>query len=185
MSAGWTRLDRLEAIFITHAHEDHIGALAAFGRKLQKKVYCPPLHRHHRPAEVRRGGPAGRPDRHRRTAPRRRSRPGRSRCSSCPCRIRSRKASALIIDTPAGRIFHSADFKIDHDPVVGEAWDDARIAEIAAERPVKAMMCDSHQRLFHPCRPVGKHAGRAADRPDQEAPAAWSWPPPSGRTSRV
>jgi ribonuclease J len=48
-----------------------------------------------------------------------------------------------VIDTPAGRIFHSADFKIDHNPVVGEAWDDARFAEIVAERPVKAMMCDS------------------------------------------
>jgi ribonuclease J len=48
-----------------------------------------------------------------------------------------------VIDTPAGRIFHSADFKIDHTPVVGEGWDDARIAEIVKERPVKAMTCDS------------------------------------------
>ena len=53
------------------------------------------------------------------------------------------ESSALVIDTPAGRIFHSADFKIDHNPVVGEAWDDARFAGIVAERPVKAMTCDS------------------------------------------
>jgi ribonuclease J len=48
-----------------------------------------------------------------------------------------------VIDTPAGRIFHSADFKIDHTPVVGEGWDDARIHEIVAERPVKVLTCDS------------------------------------------
>ena len=34
------KLDRLEAIFITHAHEDHIGALAPLWTQLEKKVYC-------------------------------------------------------------------------------------------------------------------------------------------------
>ncbi len=53
------------------------------------------------------------------------------------------ESAALVIDTPAGRIVHSGDFKLDHNPIVGEAWDDARFAELAAERPIKALMCDS------------------------------------------
>jgi ribonuclease J len=49
----------------------------------------------------------------------------------------------LVIDTPAGRIVHSGDFKLDRNPIVGEAWDDSAFEAIAAERPIKALMCDS------------------------------------------
>ncbi|WP_309666346.1 ribonuclease J [Tabrizicola sp.] len=136
------RLDRLEAIFITHAHEDHIGALGHLWPKLQKKVYCRrftatiaklkfdeaglPLDMIHvveaRPATVECGP---------------------FKVQFVPVSHSIPESSALVIDTPAGRILHSGDFKIDHDPVVGEAWDDARFAEIVKERPVKALMCDS------------------------------------------
>ena len=34
------RADRIEAIFITHAHEDHIGALGHLWPRLKKKVYA-------------------------------------------------------------------------------------------------------------------------------------------------
>ena len=141
---GWLadKLDRLEAIFITHAHEDHIGALAPLWPRLQKKVYCRrftaticklkfdeaglPLDQivtvEARPATVE---------------------VGPFKVQFVPVSHSIPESSALVIDTPAGRIFHSADFKIDHNPVVGEAWDDARFAEIVAERPVKAMTCDS------------------------------------------
>jgi ribonuclease J len=136
------RVDRLEAIFITHAHEDHIGAIGRLWPKLQKKIYCRrftatigrlkfeetglPVDQivtvEPRPATVE-AGPF--------------------KVQFVPVSHSIPESSALVIDTPAGRVFHTADFKIDHDPVVGEAWDDARIAEIVAERPVKAMMCDS------------------------------------------
>jgi len=136
------RLDRLEAIFITHAHEDHIGALGRLWPKLKKKVYCRrftgtigrlkmdevglPVDQivivEPRPATVE---------------------VGPFKVQFVPVSHSIPESSGLVIDTPAGRIFHTADFKIDHDPVVGEAWDDARIAGIVAERPVKAMMCDS------------------------------------------
>ena len=35
------------------------------------------------------------------------------------------ESSALVIDTPAGRILHSGDFKADPTPVVGEPFDPA------------------------------------------------------------
>jgi ribonuclease J len=53
------------------------------------------------------------------------------------------ESAALVIDTPAGRVVHTGDFKLDAAPGVGEPWDDAHFTAIAAERPIKALMCDS------------------------------------------
>ncbi len=136
------RVDRLEAIFITHAHEDHIGALGLLWPKLKKKVYARrftatigrlkmeesglPLEAltvvEPRPAVIE-AGPF--------------------KVQFVPLSHSIPESAALIIDTPAGRIVHSGDFKIDRSPVVGEPWDDAMWDAIAAEKPVKALMCDS------------------------------------------
>jgi len=136
------KLDRLEAIFITHAHEDHIGALAPLWPRLQKKVYA---RRFTATIGRLKFDEAGLPvDQIVTVEPR----PavveaGPFKVQFVPVSHSIPESSALVIDTPAGRIYHSADFKIDHTPVVGEGWDDARIAEIVAERPVKVMTCDS------------------------------------------
>lgn len=136
------RLDRLEAIFITHAHEDHIGALGHLWPKLQKKVYC---RRFTATIGRLKFEEAGLPlDMIQVVEPRPATvEVGPFKVQFVPVSHSIPESSALVIDTPAGRILHSGDFKIDHDPVVGEAWDDARFAGIAAERPVKALMCDS------------------------------------------
>ncbi len=42
------RRDRIEAIFITHAHEDHIGALGHLWPQAEEAGLCAPLHRDHR-----------------------------------------------------------------------------------------------------------------------------------------
>ena len=136
------KLDRLEAIFITHAHEDHIGALAPLWPQLQKKVYC---RRFTATIGKLKFDEAGLPkDQIVTVDPRPATiEAGPFKVQFVPVSHSIPESSALVIDTPAGRIFHSADFKIDHNPVVGEAWDDARFSEIVAERPVKAMTCDS------------------------------------------
>ncbi|WP_135450674.1 ribonuclease J [Tabrizicola caldifontis] len=136
------KLDRLEAIFITHAHEDHIGALGHHWPRLQKKVYA---RRFTATIGRLKFEEAGLPIDQIVTVD---ARPaaveaGPFRVQFVPVSHSIPESSALVIDTPAGRVFHSADFKIDHSPVVGEPWDDARLAEIVAERPVKAMTCDS------------------------------------------
>jgi ribonuclease J len=136
------RADRIDGIFITHAHEDHIGALGMLWPKLKARVYARrftgtigrlkldemglPLDTitivEPRPAVVQ-AGPFD--------------------VQFVPVSHSIPEASALVIDTPAGRIFHSADFKIDPNPVVGEPWEDDAIRAIADERPIKALMCDS------------------------------------------
>ena len=52
----------------------------------------------------------------------------------------------LAINTPAGVIFHSGDFKVDYTPVDGEPIDFSRLAEIG-KRGVTLMLCDSTNAL--------------------------------------
>jgi ribonuclease J len=136
------RLDRLEAIFITHAHEDHIGALAHLWPSLKKPVYARKFT-----ATIGRlkFEEAGLPKDAIKIVE---ARPqvieaGPFKVQFVPLSHSIPESSAMIIDTPAGRIFHSGDFKRDPTPIVGEGWDDAMMAAIAAEKPVKALMCDS------------------------------------------
>ncbi len=136
------RADRLDAIFITHAHEDHIGALALLWPALKKPVYTRKFT-----ATIGRlkFDEAGLPKDAITVVE---ARPavveaGPFKVQFVPVSHSIPESSALIIDTPAGRIVHSGDFKRDANPIVGEAWDDALMDGIAAERPVKALMCDS------------------------------------------
>jgi ribonuclease J len=64
------------------------------------------------------------------------------------------ECAALIIDTPAGRVIHTGDFKIDRAPVVGEGLGRCALESVAREAPVKALMCDSTN-VFSP------HPGRS------------------------
>ncbi len=135
-------ISRLEAIFITHAHEDHIGALPHLWSRLKKPVYARAFtatigrlkfeeHGHPKDAITT---VAARPEVV--TA-------GPFQVQFIPVSHSIPESAMLIIDTPAGRIIHSGDFKRDMTPIVGEGWDDKLMTEIAAERPVKALMCDS------------------------------------------
>lgn len=147
------RKDRIDAIFVTHAHEDHIGALGHLWPKLGAPVYARRFtatigrlkfeeHGHPRDAITT---VAARPET---------VEAGPFRVQFVPVSHSVPESSALVIDTPAGRIVHSGDFKLDPAPVVGEPWDPAAFAAIAAERPVKALMCDSTN-VFSP------HPGRS------------------------
>ncbi|MGL6211859.1 MAG: ribonuclease J [Paracoccaceae bacterium] len=147
------RADRLEAIFITHAHEDHIGALAHLWPRLKKPVYA---RRFTATIGRLKFEEAGLSVNHIVTVA---ARPetveaGPFKVQFVPVSHSIPESAALVIDTPAGRIVHSGDFKLDANPIVGEGWDDARFAAIAAETPVKALMCDSTN-VFSP------HAGRS------------------------
>ncbi len=135
------RADRLEAIFITHAHEDHIGALSltwpylkapvytrAFtaniaARKLEEKGLDPAIAQVVAPYPVT-------------------TKAGPFEVSFLPVAHSIPESSGLIIDTPAGRIVHSGDFKLDRSPVVGEAFD-PELWESIGKSGVRALMCDS------------------------------------------
>jgi ribonuclease J len=52
------------------------------------------------------------------------------------------ESSALVIDTPAGRLVHTGDFKIDETPLVGEPFDWNMWRDIC-EGGIHALICDS------------------------------------------
>jgi ribonuclease J len=136
------RRDRIEAIFITHAHEDHIGALGLLWPRLKVPVYARRFTAVLGRLKLEENGHPGN------TITVVRPRPetieaGPFRVQFVPVAHSIPESASLIIDTPAGRIVHSGDFKLDETPLVGEGWNPDLFREIAAERPVKALMCDS------------------------------------------
>ncbi len=145
---------RIEAIFITHAHEDHVGALGHLWPKLKAPVYARPFTAAIATLKM---AEQGRPlDVIRVVKPRPEViEAGPFRVQFVPVSHSIPESAALIIDTPAGRIVHSADFKLDGTPVVGEPFDPAEWHRIANEgQGVKVLVCDSTN-VFSP------HPGRS------------------------
>ena len=52
------------------------------------------------------------------------------------------ESSGLVIDSAAGRVVHTGDFKLDETPVLGEPFDEALWREVSKDG-VKALVCDS------------------------------------------
>ena len=153
---GWLEAnrDRLDAIFITHGHEDHVGALGLLWNRLKVPVYA----RRFTGALARmKLEEQGQPTDRLKIVE---ARPavvevGPFRVQFVPVSHSIPESAALVIDTPAGRIVHTGDFKLDGTPVVGEAFDPILWHDIAREgRGVKVLACDSTN-VFSP------HPGRS------------------------
>ena len=133
--------DKVKGIFITHGHEDHIGALPYVLREIQVPVYATRLTIgviEHKLAE------------HNLTTQVRRKvvRYGQSitldsfRVEFIRTNHSIQDAAAFAIHTPVGTVVHTGDFKVDYTPVYGDAIDLAHFAEIG-RRGVLALMCES------------------------------------------
>lgn len=135
------RKDQLEAIFITHAHEDHVGGLGMLYESLGVPVYARAFT-----ANIARGKMAqwGQPEDEVKTVSAwpETVKAGPFTVGFVPISHSIPESSGLVIDSPAGRIVHSGDFKIDETPLVGEAFDHALWTSVA-EKGVKALICDS------------------------------------------
>ena len=135
------RKDQIEAVFVTHAHEDHVGGVAHTYEMLQAPIYARKFTAN---IARRKMDEHGHPDDAVRvvgaypetvTA-------GPFTVSFAPISHSIPESSALIIDSPDGRVIHSGDFKIDRTPGVGEPFDDEMFREIAKDG-IKALVCDS------------------------------------------
>ena len=132
---------RIEAIFITHAHEDHVGALGHLWGDLGAPVYA---RRFTANIARRKMVERGHPERVVSTieAWPETVEKGPFKVGFLPISHSIPESSGLVIDTPQGRLLHTGDFKLDETPPVGEAFDPQLWADVA--RPgVKALICDS------------------------------------------
>ncbi len=135
------RADRLEAIFITHGHEDHVGALGLLWHRLRAPVYARRFTAALAQNKMERAGQD--PMEVRQTAPwPHKVEAGPFSVSFLPIAHSIPESSALVIDTPAGRILHSGDFKADPTPLVGEPFD-AEAFRALGDEGVKVLACDS------------------------------------------
>jgi ribonuclease J len=135
------RRDRIEAIFITHAHEDHVGAVGHLWHRLRAPVYARRFTAGHAQRKMEEQG-ANPDDVHIVGAWPETVQAGPFTVGFLPVSHSIPEASALVIDCPEGRVLHTGDFKIDETPGVGEPFDRALWAEVS--RPgVRALVCDS------------------------------------------
>ena len=149
------RRDQLVGLVITHAHEDHIGAVAWLWPQLRCPVYATPFAAtvlRRKLAEVQL---VNQVKLH--VVP-----PGGS-IDLAPFRLQFLRvthsileAQALVIDTPRGLLFHTGDWKLDPEPLIGPRTDEAALAALG-ERGVLAMICDSTNAM------VEGHSGSEAE----------------------
>ncbi len=132
--------DKVRAIFITHGHEDHIGALPFVLKELDVPVYGTPLALGILQGRLKEKGVS--------TADLHPIKPG-DQYDMGPFSIGFIRvnhsiadAVAIYVKTPVGTILHTGDFKIDHTPVDGQVTGFNRFAELGDEG-VLVMLSDS------------------------------------------
>lgn len=131
----------LLAIVLTHAHEDHFGAVADLWSKLGVPIYCTNFAADL--LEVRRLSEPGAPKVPlRRIAQDSRFTVGPFDIEMIPVAHSIPEACAMAIRTPTGTVLHTGDWKIDHTPVLGAPTNEKRLREIGDEG-VLALVCDS------------------------------------------
>jgi ribonuclease J len=160
--------EKIKGIVITHGHEDHTGAIRHLMEEISAPIYATPLTRGLIEAKLARNGLSSKVNLITVKA-------GESAqigvfkvdffhvCHSIPDGV------GLGIETPAGLIVHSGDYKFDHTPVDNWPSDYAKLAEFA-ERGVLALLADSTNAERPGWTPSERVVDAALDKVFREAP---------------
>jgi ribonuclease J len=141
------RKEDLVGIVLTHAHEDHIGAVPYFAEELGVPFYATPFTARLVAAKLEEAGLLGKVDLrvidHLEPFDL-----GHFTLQYVPLAHSIAEGNALLIDTPYGRIFHTGDWKLDDEPQIGQPTTAEELCEIG-DGGVLALVCDSTN-VFNP-----------------------------------
>ncbi|MFO1123236.1 MAG: ribonuclease J [Hyphomicrobiales bacterium] len=131
----------LAGLVLTHAHEDHLGAVAWLWPQLRCPVYCSPFAAQILALKLKEAGldeevpvklqPVGT-----------RFKVGPFDLEFVSVTHSIPEPSALVIRSKQGTVVHSGDWKLDRSPVLGRGMDEARLRQIG-EEGVDVLVCDS------------------------------------------
>jgi ribonuclease J len=134
---------RIRAVLLTHAHEDHVGGLPFLMREVQvDEVWA---------TRLTLGLVKSKLDEHGllRAAELREAEPERGQVEIGPFRVEFVRMAhsvpdcvGILLETDDGRVFHTADWKLDHTPVDGLRTDVGKLAEIG-NRGLDLLLGDS------------------------------------------
>lgn len=134
-------LPHLDGLVVTHAHEDHIGAIHRLWPGISCPIYATPFASALIRNRLAEAGTIGRV--------KMRSFTPNQTFTVGPFSIRSVRMThsvpecvALALRTPSGTVFHTGDWKFDDNPVVGHLPDYRALRQVGVEG-VLAMVCDS------------------------------------------
>jgi ribonuclease J len=145
--------ENIIGMVLTHAHEDHIGAVGHLWPQLRCPMYATPFTARlmedklteagigERPRVVRLGGKLNL---------------GPFAIEFLSITHSIPEPNALIIRTPLGTVVHTGDWKLDADPLIGKPTDEAAFRKVGDEG-VLAVVCDSTNAL------VQGHSGSEGD----------------------
>ena len=148
----------LDGLILTHGHEDHLGAIIELWPELRCPIYATPFTAGLLKAKLNEERPG--------TKLPVKEVPLKSRLTIGPFDVELvtvahsiPESNALAIRTPGSLVFHTADWKLDPEPVFGEPTDEKRIRELGDEG-IDVLICDSTNALRDGISPSESEVGR-------------------------
>jgi ribonuclease J len=142
------RAKDLLGIVLTHAHEDHIGAVPYFAGELGVPLYATPFTADLVARKLQEAGLLGEVEVNIIEEDHGQIDIGPFTVTYLPLAHSIAEGNALLIDTPYGRVFHTGDWKLDEEPIIGEPTTEEELRAIGDEG-VLALVCDSTN-VFNP-----------------------------------
>lgn len=136
-----SRKDSLVGLVITHAHEDHIGAVSYLWDQLKCPVYTTKFTAEILDRKLREVGLERKVPVHI-INPAIRHNIGVFNLQWVTLTHSIPEPYGLLIRTPVAKVFHTADWKLDPSPVIGEPYSEVEYQEVG-EQDIDAMVCDS------------------------------------------